>query len=236
MSHSSGIGTSELIDLLLSFVVLTIAFSMVRNGFSSLNSEYFARDLVIVAVAVGTGFLLHELAHKFVAQRYGYRAEYKASIFGLILTVAMALSPLHIVFAAPGAVMIRKPLYSTPQSSYVEGDDAYWDRLERKMGSEDLWISLAGPMTNIILTAFFFAIIMYIQGIIPVSELSRNLYYAIAMSAFQINLMLAAFNLIPIDPLDGGKIFRGNPIVWVVVGVPTILIALAILFLGFYPF
>jgi Zn-dependent protease len=53
-----------------------------------------------------------------------------------------------------------------------------------------------------------------------------------AYVALRINLMLAAFNLIPIDPLDGGKIFRGNPLVWAAVGVPTILVALAVLFLG----
>jgi Zn-dependent protease len=156
MSNSGGVGTSELIDLLLSFVVLTVAFSMVGGGLGSLNAE----RLVIVAVAVGTGFMLHELAHKFVAQRYGYWAEYKASMFGLILTVVMALA-IGIVFAAPGAVMIRKTSYSSPQSTYnYETDDAYWDRLERKTGSEDLWISLAGPITNIILVAFFFALLM----------------------------------------------------------------------------
>jgi len=222
MSHSSGIGTSELIDLLLSFIVLTIAFSMVGGGLGALSAE----NLVVVGIAVGTGFLLHELAHKFVAQHYGYRAEYKASMFGLILTIVMALT-IGIVFAAPGAVMIRKPSYSTPQSSYTygESDDAYWDRLERKMGSEDLWISLAGPMTNIILTALFFALLM--SGM-----LSSMLLINAAYVALRINLMLAAFNLIPIDPLDGGKIFRGNPLVWAVVGVPTILVALAVLFLG----
>ncbi len=219
MSHSSGIGTSELIDLLLSFIVLTIAFSMVGGGLGALRAE----SLVVVGIAVGTGFLLHELAHKFVAQHYGYRAEYKASMFGLILTVLMALT-IGIVFAAPGAVVIRKPAYSPSQPTYFEGDDDYWDRLERKTGGEDLWISLAGPMTNIILTAFFFALLM--SGLLGSVLLNDAAYWA-----FRINLMLAAFNLIPIDPLDGGKIFRGNPLVWVVVGVPTILIALAILFL-----
>ncbi len=218
MGHSSGIGTSELIDLLLSFVVLTIAFSMVGGGLGAINAE----SLVIVGIAVGTGFLLHELAHKFVAQYYGYRAEYKASILGLALTVVMALT-IGIVFAAPGAVMIRKPLYSTPSSHSYEGDDAYWDRLERKIGREDLWISLAGPMTNIILTAFFFAVLM--SGL-----LDSALLVSAASVALRINLMLAAFNLIPIDPLDGGKIFRGNALVWAIVGVPTILIALAVLF------
>jgi Zn-dependent protease len=222
MGYSGAIGTSELIDLLLSFIVLTVAFSMVYGGgLSNISAEL----IIIVAVAVGTGFMLHELAHKFVAQRYGYWAEYKASMFGLILTFIMALA-IGIVFAAPGAVMIRKTSQTSLRSSYgSESDDAYWDSLEQKAGSEDLWISLAGPMTNIILTAFFFALLM-------TGGLTTPLLVNIAWMAFRINLMLAAFNLIPIDPLDGGKIFRGNPLVWVAVGVPTILAALAILFLG----
>src|SRR5271157_5270701 len=234
MGYSGGIGTSELVDLLLSFVVLTVAFSMVSgiHGVTTIGNINFPdqNTLIVIGVGVGTGFLLHELAHKFVAQRYGYRAEYKASMFGLILTVVMALT-IGIVFAAPGAVMIRKASYSTPQSTYgySESDDAYWDHIEKKIGNEDLWISLAGPMTNIILTAFFFTLItMMVNGML-------TNYLDIAVTAFRINLMLAAFNLIPIDPLDGGKIFRGNALMWMVVGVPTILFALYVLFAGGLP-
>ena len=229
MGYSGGIGTSELVDLLLSFVVLTVAFSMVSgiHGVTTIGNINFPdqNTLIVIGVGVGTGFLLHELAHKFVAQRYGYRAEYKASMFGLILTFIMAIT-IHIVFAAPGAVMIRKASYSTPQSTYEynENDNAYWDNLEKKIGGEDLWISLAGPMTNIILVAFFFSLL--VSGVLS----GIPLLIEAASYAIYINLMLAAFNLIPIDPLDGGKIFRGNAIVWAVVAVPTIIIALGYMF------
>ncbi len=231
MGSSNGIGTSELIELLVSFIVLTIAFSMMGIHPGSALDPFSAKNLLIVGIAAGMGFMLHELAHKFVAQRYGYIAEYKASIWGLGLTMIMALTHFPIVFAAPGAVVIRKSAYSSPQSSYEynENDDQYWDNLESKMGTEDLWISLAGPITNIILTALFFALIMS-------RVLTNNLYFDIALTAFRVNLMLAAFNLIPLNPLDGYKIFRSNPLLWALVAVPTILIALTVFLLGIYPF
>jgi Zn-dependent protease len=229
MGYSDKIGTSELVELLLSFIVLTVSFAYVGIGLPDLvgMKALTPDNIIVVGVAVGTGFLLHELAHKFVAQRFGYRAEYKASIWGLALTAMMALS-IGIVFAAPGAVMIRKASYSTPRSTYEysESDEAYWDHLEKKIGSEDLWISLAGPMTNIILVAFFFTLVtMMMNGMLLD-------YFFIAFTAFKINLMLAAFNLIPIDPLDGGKIFRGNALLWIVIAVPTILFALYMLIPG----
>jgi Zn-dependent protease len=229
MSYSGRVGTSELIDLLISFIVLTVSFYLVGIG----NIQYYgltqAEQILIVAVAVGTGFMLHELSHKFVAQRYGYHAEYKSSMIGLALAFFMAFA-FHFVFAAPGAVVIRKlsPYSSQNLTDNFEGDDAYWDRLERKTGKEDLWISLAGPVTNIILTMFFFALLM--SGM-----LTTKLLIVMALTAFQINLMLAAFNLIPIDPLDGGKIFRGNALIWAVVAVPTILLALG-MFFGYISF
>jgi Zn-dependent protease len=43
-----------------------------------------------------------------------------------------------------------------------------------------------------------------------------------------INLTLAAFNLLPFGPLDGKKIFDSNRIVWLIVGLPTILLGISI--------
>ncbi len=218
MSYSSRIGTSELIELLISFIVLTIAFSMIHGGGRfNLQPENF----LVSGLGVGTGFLLHELAHKFAAMRYGYKAEYKAWYSGLVLTLLMSF--MGFIIALPGAVMISKPAYRDSQYAYSESDDAYWDHLERRVGNEELWISLAGPITNIVLAAFFFAILK--SGLVMGDLWSFAVYYAL-----YINLILAAFNLLPIGPMDGAKIFRGNALVWVVVAVPTILAALGFMF------
>jgi Zn-dependent protease len=77
--------------------------------------------VVIFAVA----FLLHELAHKFTAQRLGYWAEFRLNQLGLLITFLSFLSPFKII--APGAVMI--------------GGVRYWEDYGK--------ISLAGPITNI---------------------------------------------------------------------------------------
>lgn len=210
------VGTSELIDLMVSFIVLTFAFAM--RGLSIPSAEM----LVICAIGVGTGFILHELAHKFMAQRYGYWAEYKMSMMGLIMTLAMAAF-FGFVFAAPGAVMIRKVNYSPVQSTYSYNDDAYWDSMDRRTGKEEGWIAAAGPLTNIGLAAFFFAALM--SGLLPSELLIRAAFYAMF-----INVSLAAFNMIPIDPFDGAKVLRANPLMWAVIGLPAIGLALILLF------
>ena len=178
-------------------------------------------DLILTsALGVGTGFLLHELAHKFIAQRYGYWAEYRANRNGLLIIIIMSL--MGFILAAPGAVMIRKVSNPYPESTaYTYGEEAYRD--QKKVRKEQLWISLAGPMTNIALAALF--LVLLVSGIMA-SKVSINAIYF----AFFINLYLAAFNLIPFGPLDGKKIFEANRLAWAIVAVPTILMALSVLF------
>lgn len=70
--------------------------------------------------------------------------------------------------------------------------------------------SLAGPVTNILL-AFLSMIILKLIGLIPIH--SQGVYLTLSYVALlfrsmvSVNLMLAIFNLLPIPPLDGSKIF-----------------------------
>lgn len=85
--------------------------------------------LLIASVLFALGFILHELAHKYVAQGYGLWAEFRLNMTGVLLTAISIVSPLK--FIAPGAVVI---------SGFVDKD---------RMGRT----AFAGPLVNIVITA-----------------------------------------------------------------------------------
>ncbi len=84
-------------------------------------------------------------------------------------------------------------------------------RMERMLRpTEELWISLAGPLTNLLIAVSIFGYLFYTNGntaikLADVTEPSDA--NVIARLAFG-NLLLAAFNLIPAFPMDGGRILR----------------------------
>jgi Zn-dependent protease len=227
------ISSSELVDLLIAYVVLTVAFGIMFSGVSLLGSmslDALSADMFIVsAIGVGTGFLLHELAHKFTAIRYGYQAEFRADMSGLFLTIIMSV--LGFIIAAPGAVMISgRP--SNPNNPYEynggnQDDDEYWDRLtNRRVNSHELHISIAGVIVNLIMAALFLVLMLghFVPWHIAYHQylVLDDLTAQIAFTGLRINIVLAAFNMIPFGPLDGAKVLRANPLVWAAIGLPVI--------------
>ncbi|MDP2767897.1 MAG: hypothetical protein Q8O41_10710 [Candidatus Methanoperedens sp.] len=195
----------EIVHLLASLLVLTIAFT-----FPSLSPE----RLTIVAFGVGTGFLLHELAHKFTAQKYGCVADYEASPLGLILALGLSfITGGNFVFAAPGAVMIRsKRVFYSPL------EDRYLDSLQS--AKEFAYISVSGAVVNLLLAVSFFIISLFVAH--------SSLAYAVLRTGAFINVFLAGFNMIPFGPLDGAKVWRYNPMLWAIIGIPSIILFMAI--------
>ncbi len=177
----------ELKDLIISALVLAIAFGIALSG--GYRAFFAPWSLVIVIlmsiVAVSLGFVLHEIGHRFVARRFGCFAEYTMWPTGLILAVVVSF--FGFVFAAPGAVMIY------PRS------DA-WGRAtltKRKIGL----ISITGPAMNLCLALVF----ILLNTVYPMLLFSLGA---------RINTWLAVFNLIPFGPLDGAKIFRWHKGAW----------------------
>jgi len=96
------VGGTEVLHLLIALSILILAFSFFLGGYrylgrglvredSYFDDEPFLQVLVIAAVAMGTGFILHELMHKFVAQYFGHWAEFRLHPVGLILAVPIVL-------------------------------------------------------------------------------------------------------------------------------------------------
>tara|TARA_Y100000034_G_C6702551_1_gene309929 strand:+ start:80 stop:637 length:558 start_codon:yes stop_codon:yes gene_type:complete len=161
----------EIIDLLKAWAAITIAFGIVL--FDREGSNAF----LIAAFSVGLGFLLHELAHKIVAQYYHLLAEFRS--FDGMLVLAIAMSFFGFVFAAPGAVMIRGLSISNEKNGRI---------------------SLAGPLTNLVLALVFLGLMPFLG--------------VIAKYGLFINALIALFNMLPFWNFDGAKILRWNKLVY----------------------
>lgn len=186
----------EVKEIILSAVVLSVAFAMAySDGIMHLNFVTLPTLIVFAFIAVGIGFLAHELiGHKIIAQRLGLHAEYKMWRFGLVVALLSSLA--GFVFAAPGAVYVSPRLDLWGRAAGVS---------KRKMG----FVSLSGPLVNLALAGIFFLL---------------NVIYPLTISGIQpfafaifVNIWLGIFNMLPIPPLDGSKVFRWDKRIWAVV-------------------
>ncbi len=129
------LGNQELTDLLISWISLSAAFAFVFSD-GGLSVTSFGSALAIAALAVGTGFLMHELAHKYVAIHFGAKAEYRAWNLGLMIALGVAIFA-GFIFAAPGAVYIFGKKVSVKENGII---------------------SLAGPAMNVVVGIIAFLI------------------------------------------------------------------------------
>ncbi len=162
--------------------VLTLAFAIAFSG-GIYGADFFTLGFLITLgislLSVGTAFVFHELAHRKIARKFGCWAEFRMWRWGLML--ALLFSLFGFVFAAPGAVMIR---------GYIT----------REQNGK---ISAAGPATNWAVGAVFLiaSILTAFSGITVF-----GLPWILSAVSF-VNLFIGGFNLLPLGPLDGRKIF-----------------------------
>lgn len=153
---------------------------------------------IIALVVLIFSAILHEVAHGYVADKLG---DPTARLMGrltlnpiphidlwmsIVLPLLLILNPAsHIIFGAAKPVPV--------------------DPFNLKEGRKDIaLVSLAGPLTNISI-AIFFALIIRLLNLQPDTNLLvLSPFFTLIVT---INLLLAIFNLLPIPPLDGSKVF-----------------------------
>jgi len=120
--------STEIKELTIAWLAISFAFAVGFFGFTF-------QGMLMSFFTIGAAFVLHELAHKLVAQSYGCWAEFRMDATMLIFMIIIAF--MGVVFAAPGAVMI-------------------YGFVTREQNGK---ISLAGPLTNVALAAAFFPLV-----------------------------------------------------------------------------
>ncbi|MDI6825791.1 MAG: hypothetical protein QMD36_01190 [Candidatus Aenigmarchaeota archaeon] len=165
---------------------IVIAIIVLALIFSFPDLTLFLISLVLVFFS----YFVHEMGHKFVARKFGCTATFKIWPTGIFLGIMTMFFKLiggwGIVFVAPSFVEIMP--YSFGR----------WGFKVARVSKKDLaFISLAGVGINVLFAVFF--------KMLPGNIFRRLSYY---------NGLIALFNLLPIPPLDGSKIFLWKMWVW----------------------
>ena len=162
----------------------------------------FISTLTIWALPVLFAITLHEAAHGYAARHFGDRT---AELAGRI-----SLNPLrHIdpmgTIVVPALILITSSLAagSAMLFGWAKPVPVNFGRL-RNPKADMLWVAAAGPLANLFM-AIGWALLFRLAVMVPDAE------YAIPMArmadaGMQINAVLMVLNLLPLPPLDGGRI------------------------------
>jgi Zn-dependent protease len=157
------------------------------------------QTIALYAIPVLFAITLHEAAHGYVARHYG---DNTAEMMGRITlnplshidpigTIAM---PLLLYFATSGAFLF----------GYAKPVPVNFGRL-RNPKRDMIWVALAGPGANLI-QAIGWTVLFYVLVALGVQE---TFFLKMCEAGLMVNLVMFAFNLFPLPPLDGGRILVG---------------------------
>lgn len=157
------------------------------------------QTITLYAIPVLLAITLHEAAHGYAAQRLG---DNTAALLGRVSlnpmrhidplgTIAM---PLMLYFATSGAFLF----------GYAKPVPVNFGRLHHPK-RDMVWVALAGPGANLLQAALWMVLFELLRG----WGVEERFWVDMARAGVLVNLVMFAFNLFPLPPLDGGRILVG---------------------------
>lgn len=155
--------------------------------------------IAVYALPVIFAITLHEAAHAYAAKYFGDTTAYAAG--------RMSMNPLrHIdpfgTILLPALMYIATSHMGTPMVfGYAKPVPIDFGRL-RNPKKQMAWVALAGPAANFVM-AFIWLVLAIVLSATHVNE---TYPHAVARAGVFVNVLIFVFNLVPIPPLDGGRI------------------------------
>ena len=157
------------------------------------------QTVLIYALPVLFAITVHEAAHGYAARHFG---DPTAAMLGRITLnplkhidpMGTILMPLLLYFATSGAFLF----------GYAKPVPVQFGRL-RNPKRDMIWVALAGPASNFAQAILWAALLLVLIGL----GVEERFFREMARAGILTNLVMWAFNLFPLPPLDGGRILVG---------------------------
>jgi Zn-dependent protease len=164
------------------------------------ESDNLIQTILVFALPTLFAITVHEAAHGYVARHYG---DNTAEMMGRV-----TLNPMKHVDPV-GTILMPLVLYFATHGAFLFGYAKPVPVNFRKLNNPRLdmvWVAIAGPITNILL-AFAAGLALHALPLVPAG--SAQWIFDNLKNALLINAVLAVFNMMPIPPLDGGRVAVG---------------------------
>jgi Zn-dependent protease len=158
------------------------------------------QTIAVYAIPVIFAITLHEAAHGFVARMFGDPTAHQAG--RISLNPARHIDPIGTLLV-PVAILLASKLLGSPGMlfGWAKPVPVDFGRLRRPK-QDMLWVALAGPAANLLMAILWaFSLRLFLE-----SGLQESFWFEMAVVGVNVNLVLMALNLLPIPPLDGGRI------------------------------
>ena len=155
------------------------------------------QTIAVYAIPVLFAITVHEAAHGYVARMFGDNTAY---VLGRVtLNPVKHIDPIGTIVLPLGMALFTPFVFGWAKPVPVD-----WNSL-RHPKRDMIWVAAAGPGVNLVM-AILWAILF---SVLRIADVQERFFFEVAQAGVSVNLVIMALNLLPVPPLDGGRIVAG---------------------------